>query len=103
MGLNPEQIKNLNNAVAQARNLMDHNNMAPLDALKQAGVDSNFIKNISKNLNSPMATTILNLLGLNKEDVSQKLEQLTSGSPQPPAEPIVDSDVEKYKRSMLRL
>lgn len=104
IGLNPQQQQKLDNAIAKAKEVMS-NNSSPLEALKQAGVNTDFIVKIANSLDNPIAKTVLDVTGLDKNEVSGTLHQLTNANdnrvPNAPSE--VDSDVEKYKRALTRL
>lgn len=80
-------------------------NQNPLDALKEAGVQTNFVNKIIENLDSPKANIVMNVLGLDKREVASNLQTI-AGSATPPQSSsgiVRDDDLEKYKRALTRL
>lgn len=103
-GLNQEQQKKLQSAVTKAQEIMGKN-QNPLDALKEAGVQTNFVNKIIENLDSPKANIVMNVLGLDKGEVASNLQTI-AGSATPPQSSsgiVRDDDLEKYKRALTRL
>lgn len=80
-------------------------NQNPLDALKEAGVQTNFVNKIIENLDSPKANIVMNVLGLDKGEVASNLQTIAGSAtlPQSSSGIVRDDDLEKYKRALTRL
>ena len=93
-----EKRRNLENAIEKAKSLLDKFNGNEQEALKEAGVSTDFIEKIKKNLNTPLGQSITSAIGLDSSQAEDVMSNLTSNCPPPPS-PISNKPVTAEKRN----
>ena len=80
-----EKRKALEEAISKAQEAISSAGDNPLQALKNNGVSVDFLQKIKKNLNTPLANTILANTPISPEEAERQLDEIISGKPVVPA------------------
>ena len=104
----PEQRKQqVQQALARAEEILANrqvNNAADAKkVLNELGVQGGFIEKLMNFTNSPLANTLFNVGGINKNGLLNDLESLKGGNATPQVKPAISDDLGRFRADLARL
>ena len=104
----PEQRKQqVQQALARAEEILANRQVnSAADArkvLNELGVQGGFIEKLMNFTNSPLANTLFNVGGINKNGLLNDLESLKGGNTTPQIKPAISDDLSRFRADLARL
>ena len=104
----PEQRRaQLQQALTKAEQILGNrpvNNIADArKVLNEMGVQSGFIDKLLGMTNHPLANSIFNMSGINKNGLLRDLESLKGGNPTQQEKPAISDDLSRFRAELARL